>query len=144
MAAADWCGRGLAYVARGVGGVGGAGMISLPSVVRVYLHTAPCDIRQGFDRLKSLAEAGVGVDPRGGHLFVYCSRRRDRVKILYWDRDGWALWSERLETGTYAFPFGGAGGREITSGELGALLSGLDLANAKQRKRYVEPLQRGA
>ena len=59
-------------------------------------------------------------------------------------RDGWALWSKRLEAGTYAFPFGGAGGREITSGELGALLSGLDLANAKQRKRYVEPLQRSA
>jgi hypothetical protein len=59
-------------------------MISLPPVVRVYLYTAPCDMRQGFDRLKALAEAGVGVDPRGGHLFVYCSRRRDRLKILYW------------------------------------------------------------
>lgn len=119
-------------------------MISLPPVVRVYLYTAPCDMRQGFDRLKALAEAGVGVDPRGGHLFVYCSRRRDRMKILYWDRDGWALWSKRLEAGTYAFPFGAAGGREITSGELGALLSGLDLASVKQRKRYVERLQRSA
>jgi transposase len=56
-------------------------MISLPPVVRVYLYTAPCDMRQGFDRLKALAEAGVGVDPRGGHLFVYCSRRRDRVSF---------------------------------------------------------------
>ncbi len=112
-------------------------MIMLPSAVRVYLYTATCDMRQGFDRLKALAEAGVGVDPRGGHLFVYCSRRRDRMRILYWDRDGWALWSKRLEAGTYAFPFDAAGGREISSGELGALLSGLDLGSVKQRKRYV-------
>ena len=59
-------------------------------------------------------------------------------------RDGWALWSKRLEAGTYAFPFGAAGGREITSGELGALLSGLDLARVKARKRYVPPLQQSA
>jgi len=61
-------------------------MISLPPVVRLYLYTAPCDMRHGFDRLKALAEAGVGVDPR--HLSVYCRRRRDWLKILYWDRDG--------------------------------------------------------
>jgi len=119
-------------------------MISLLPAVRVYFYAAPCDMRQGFDRLKVLAEAGVGVDPRGGHLFVYCSRRRDRMKILYWDREGWALWSKRLEAGTYVNPFGAAGGREITAGELGALLSGLDLASVKQRKRYVPPLQGSA
>lgn len=117
-------------------------MISLPPAVRVYLYTAPCDMRQGFDRLKALAEAGVGVDPRGGHLFVYCSRRRDRMKILYWDRDGWALWSKRLEAGTYAFPFAGTGRKEMSAGELSALLEGIDLKNAKRRKRYVQPLQR--
>jgi hypothetical protein len=54
-------------------------MISLPPVVRVYLYTAPCGMRQGFDRLKALAEAGVGVDPRGGHLFVDCSIRQRSV-----------------------------------------------------------------
>ena len=119
-------------------------MISLPPSVRVYLYTAPCDMRHGFERLKALAEAGVCVDPRGGHLCLYRRRRRDRLTILYWARDGWALWSKRLEAGTYAYPLGAAGGREITTGELGALLSGLDLASVKQRKRYVEPLQRSA
>ena len=66
------------------------------------------------------------------------SRRRDRVKILYWDRDGFALWSKRLEEGTYEVPFDGAEERrrEITAQELGALLSGIDLQQAPRRKRY--------
>ena len=119
-------------------------MIGLPAAVRVYLYTAPCDMRRGFDGLKALAEHGVGVDPLGGDLFVFCGRRGDRVKILYWDRDGWALWSKRLESGTYAFPFAGQGRKQISAGELGALLEGLDLGNAKRRKRYVPPLQRSA
>ena len=119
-------------------------MIGLPAAVRVYLYTAPCDMRRGFDGLKALAEHGVGVNPLGGDLFVFCGRRGDRVKILYWDRDGWALWSKRLESGTYAFPFAGQGRKQISAGELGALLEGLDLENAKRRKRYVPPLQRNA
>lgn len=111
-------------------------MISLPAAVRVYLCTTPCDMRRGFDGLRMLAEQVIGVDPLGGHLFVFCGRRADRVKILYWDRDGWALWAKRLEAGTYAFPFDSTGRREITSGELGALLEGIDLGGATRRKRY--------
>jgi len=119
-------------------------MITLPAAVRVYLCTVPCDMRRGFDGLKMLASAVVGVDPLGGHLFVFCSRRADRVKILYWDRDGWALWAKRLEAGTYAFPFALTGRKEITAGELGALLEGIDLGSAKRRKRYLPPLQQSA
>jgi len=112
-------------------------MITLPAAVRIYLCTAPCDMRRGFDTLKMLAQAATGVDPRGGHLFAFCSRRADRLKLLYWDRDGWALWSKRLEAGTYAFPFEASGRQEITAGELGALLEGIDLKSAKRRKRYL-------
>jgi transposase len=72
-------------------------MITLPAAVRVYLCAVPRDMRRGFDGLKMLAQNVVGVDPLGGHLFALCSRRADRLKILYWDRDGWALWSKRLE-----------------------------------------------
>ena len=70
---------------------------------------------------------------------MFASRRRDRVKILYWDRDGFAVWSKRLEEGTYAVPFGESDDerrREITAQELGALLSGIDLTQATRRKRY--------
>lgn len=119
-------------------------MIGLPAAVRVYLYTAPCDMRKGFDGLRVLAEHGVGVDPMGGDLFVFCSRRADRLRILYWDRDGWAMWSKRLESGTYAFPFAGSGKKEVTSGELGTLLDGFDLRDAKRRKRYIPRFQRSA
>ena len=82
------------------------------------------------------------LDAFAGHLFVFTSRRRDRLKILYWDRDGFAVWSKRLEEGTYAMPLAGSAEeqrREITAQELGALLSGIDLSQAKRRKRYQQP-----
>jgi transposase len=113
-------------------------MIHLPASVRVYLCLAPCDMRRGFDGLHALVTGAMQLDAFGGHLFVFSNRRRDRVKILYWDRDGFAVWAKRLEEGTYAMPFGKAeeARREITVQELGALLSGIDLSRAKRRKRY--------
>jgi len=117
-------------------------MIHLPASVRVYLCLSACDMRKSFDGLHGLVREHLELDAFGGHLFVFASRRRDRVKILYWDRDGFAVWSKRLEEGTYAVPLGdGAEGRrrEITAQELGALLSGIDLQQVTQRKRYVRP-----
>ncbi len=113
-------------------------MIYLPASVRVYLCTSPCDMRRGFDGLHALVTNAMQLDALAGHLFVFSNRRRDRVKILYWDRDGFAVWAKRLEEGTYAMPFAGEdeARREITAQELGALLSGIDLSLAKRRKRY--------
>ena len=113
-------------------------MIHLPASVRVYLCLTPCDMRKSFDSLQALVRDQLELDAFAGHLFVFASRRKDRVKILYWDRDGFAVWSKRLEEGTYAVPFGDGPERrrEITAQELGALLSGIDLSTAKRRKRY--------
>ena len=114
-------------------------MIHLPASVRVYLCLTPCDMRKSFDSLQALVREHLELDAFAGHLFVFASRRRDRVKILYWDRDGFAVWSKRLEEGTYAMPFGKGEQerrREITGQELGALLSGIDLSQASRRKRY--------
>lgn len=113
-------------------------MIHLPASVRVYLCTTPCDMRRSFDGLCALVNGTMQLDAFGGHLFVFSNRRRDRVKILYWDRDGFAVWAKRLEEGTYAMPFGADANepREITAQELGALLSGIDLSVAPRRKRY--------
>ena len=110
----------------------------LPASVRVYLCTSPCDMRRSFDGLHALVADRLQMDAFAGHLFVFANRRKDRVKILYWDRDGFAVWSKRLEEGTYAVPFGDGAERrrEITAQELGALLSGIDLSTAKRRKRY--------
>jgi transposase len=111
----------------------------LPASVRVYLCTSPCDMRRSFDGLHALVAGVMELDAFAGHLFVFSNRRRDRVKILYWDRDGFAVWAKRLEEGTYAMPFSDAGEvrREINAGELAALLSGIDLSQAKRRKRYT-------
>ena len=113
-------------------------MIHLPASVRVYLCLTPCDMRKSFDSLQSLVREHLELDAFAGHLFVFTSRRKDRVKILYWDRDGFAVWSKRLEEGTYAVPFGDGAERrcEMTTQDLGAMLSGIDLSTAKRRKRY--------
>lgn len=86
-------------------------MISLPSLAqldgtgpRIWLAVAPTDMRRGFDRLAEEARSIVGQDPRSGHLFVFRSRRGDRLKILHWDRDGYVLWYQRLEEGTFRLP----------------------------------------
>ena len=114
-------------------------MIHLPASVRVYLCLTPCDMRKSFDSLQALVRERLEMDAFAGHLFVFTSRRKDRIKILYWDRDGFAVWSKRLEEGTYAIPFGDGEAehrREITAQELAALLSGIDLSTAPRRKRY--------
>ena len=114
-------------------------MIHLPASVRVYVCLTACDMRKSFDSLHALVRDYLELDAFAGHLFVFASRRKDRVKILYWDRDGFAVWSKRLEEGTYAVPFGDSAEerrREITAQELGALLSGIELKQADRRKRY--------
>ena len=113
-------------------------MMHLPASVRVYLCTCPCDMRKSFDGLHALVTDALQLDAFAGHLFVFANRRRDRVKILYCDRDGFAVWAKRLEQGTYAMPFDDSEQRrrEITAQELGALLSGIDLHQAKRRRRY--------
>src|ERR1700685_4490093 len=113
-------------------------MMHLPASVGVALCTPPCDMRRSFDGLHALVTDAMQLDAFAGHLFVFANRRRDRVKILYWDRDGFAVWAKRLEEGTYAMPGGEPQEcrREITAQELGALLSGIDLSVAKRRKRY--------
>jgi len=95
-------------------------------------------MRRSFDGLHALVTGAMQLDAFGGHLFVFANRRKDRVKILYWDRDGFAIWAKRLEEGTYAMPFSKADEPrcEITTQELGALLSGIDLSVAERRKRY--------
>jgi transposase len=113
-------------------------MIHLPASVRVYLCLNPCDMRRSFDGLHALVRDHLQLDAFAGHLYLFANKRRDRLKILYWDRDGFAIWAKRLEAGTYVIPSvePGEARFEITVEELGALLSGIDLSSATRRKRY--------
>ena len=121
-------------------------MIGLPTLsqldraagVRIWLATAPADMRCGFDRLAELARAVTGQDPLSGHLFLFRSRGGDRLKVLYWDRDGYALWYKRLEEGTFRLPKvdAAAASVELRASELAMLLDGIDLRSVKRVKRY--------
>jgi transposase len=118
-------------------------MISLTHSIRVFLHTRPTDLRKGFDALCGLVTTAFVQDPTSGHLFLFVNRRRDRIKILYWDRDGLAIWYKRLESpGTFQLPAvdRDAVSVEMTATQLALILSGIDLRSARQRKRYVRPI----
>ena len=117
-------------------------MISLPSSVHVFLHTPPTDLRKGFDALCGVVTTAFSQEPTSGHLFLFVNRRRDRIKILYWDRDGLAIWYKRLENpGTFQIPTTAseAASIEMTTTQLSLILSGIDLSSARQRKRYQRP-----
>ena len=117
-------------------------MISLPHAVRVFLHATPTDLRKGFDALSGLVTTAFSQDPTCGHLFLFVNRRRDRLKILYWDRDGLAIWYKRLETGSFQLPVikCNAVSVEMSATQLALILSGIDLRSARQRKRYQRPV----
>jgi transposase len=115
-------------------------MFGLSAAVRVYLAKEPADMRKSFDALAALASGALGLDPLSGHLFVFINKRRDRIKILYWDRDGLVVWAKRLERGTYRIPDAAANRVEMTTAELAALLAGIDLNTARRRDRYSCPV----
>jgi transposase len=109
----------------------------LPVAVRVFLCTRPTDLRKGFDGLTGLVQECFGQDPLTGHLFLFLNRRRDRIKILYFDRDGLAIWYKRLEAGSFQLPDAVTqDGVELQPAQLAMLLSGIDLRSARQRKRF--------
>lgn len=109
-------------------------MLTLAEDLRVYLYTQPCDMRRGFDVLSQMVEAHFSRTVRGGGVFVFFSRRRDRAKLLCWDYDGYALWYKRLETGTFRIS-AERDTEEITGVDLKLLLQGMDLKRIKFRKK---------
>ena len=113
-------------------------MLSIPANVSVYLCTKATDMRKGFDGLHTLVVQVFERDPVDGHLFLFVNRRRDRMKMLWWDRDGMALFYKRLEAGTYQLPSVGddCEGIEIDDTDLAMMLNGIDIQSAKRRKRY--------
>jgi len=122
-------------------------MIGLPSLhtldgaqaARIWLASEATDMRCGFDRLAERVRTVIGEDPTGGHLFVFRSRRGDRLKILVWDRDGFLLWYKRLESGVFKLPRTKEGGRsvELRASELAMVLDGIDVSKLKRVPRYT-------
>ena len=104
---------------------------------RIYLCTSPTDMRKGFDTLAALVRDFLEQDPLSGHLFLFVSRNRSRLKILHWDTGGFVLWYKRLEQGTFRLPNVGPGSAsvELKASELAMMLDGIDLKSVKRSRR---------
>jgi len=116
-------------------------MLSLPLPVRIFLCTRPADMRKSFDGLAQMVREFLSQDPLSGHLFVFRNKRADRLKLLYWDSDGLAIWYKRLEEGCLRFPPVPENGHglEIRAADLTMILDGVDLSSVKRQKRYQRP-----
>jgi transposase len=122
-------------------------MLGLPSLhtldhaqeARIWFASEATDMRSGFDRLAERVRAVIGQDPLSGHLFLFRSRRGDRLKILLWDQDGFILWYKRLEAGVFKLPRVQEGARslELRASELAMVLDGIDVSKLKRVPRYA-------
>jgi transposase len=113
-------------------------MLNLPPAVRIWLGVEHVDMRKSFDSLAELVRRQLQADPLSGHLFVFRNRHGDRLKLLYWDEDGFVIVYKRLEAGTFHFPTAAAGTRSVSirAADLLMLLDGVDFASVKRGRRY--------
>ncbi|KYF59545.1 IS66 family insertion sequence element accessory protein TnpB [Sorangium sp. So ce1097] len=114
-------------------------MLTLPPSVRVYVAAEPADLRKSFDGLSSLVTQRFGTDPLCGHLFVFRNRRGDQIRVLFWDRTGYAIFAKKLARGRFHLARDlpkGATHVEVEAAELSLMLEGIDLSQAVRRKRW--------
>jgi len=111
-------------------------VLTIPQNVKIFLAAGATDMRKSFDTLAAVVRAVIHEDPLSGHLFVFCNRRRDRLKILLWESSGFWLFAKRLERGTFAWPSSTRSRVQYTAAELALLLGGLDITKARRRSWY--------
>ena len=111
-------------------------MLSFTPATRVFLVAGHTDMRKSFNGLTAIVEHELAADPFSGHLFLFCNRKRNRLKVMYWDRSGLWVCAKRLEQGTFAWPHSGAKSIEMTAEELTLLVGGIDLQQTKRRRWY--------
>ena len=110
-------------------------MLNIGTGAKVFLVAGITDMRKSFDTLAAVVRGVIHDDPLSGHLFVFCNRRRDRLKVLLWEESGFWLMAKRLEKGTFIWPESSRGKVEYSTAELAAMLAGLELSG-RRRKRY--------
>lgn len=115
-------------------------MLNLGNTTRVYLAAGITDMRKGFEGLFAMVQGGMELDPLSGHLFVFCNRGRNRIKVLYWDGNGLWLCAKRLEKGRFAWPEASAGVSStpicFNQAQWTLLMEGIDLRQTRQRRWY--------
>ena len=116
-------------------------MLNIPRSTKIFLCSQPIDMRKSFDAISGIIQSHFGQNPLNGHLFVFLSKRRDRMKVLFWDVDGFVLYYKRLESGTFACLDDLQAGNcnEILSSDFALMLSGINPLTGKQKKRLQRP-----
>ena len=111
-------------------------MLSIPPTVSIFLHTAPTDMRKGADGLSGIVRGEFAADPLDGSLYLFLNRRRDRLKMLFWDGTGFWVYYKVLESGTFEALISDDKCVKIDATQLAMLLGGVSLVAVKHRKRY--------
>jgi transposase len=114
-------------------------MLSVPAAVKIFLYNDVADLRRGYDGLAAIVQESMGEDPLSGSLFLFLNRRCNRIKLLYWDRDGYAIWMKRLERGSFELPRArdpDSVSLKITASELSLILEGIELRSVRRRPRF--------
>jgi transposase len=117
-------------------------MMLLPRAVKVYVATAPCNLRKSFDGLSNEVREVLAKDPLSGHVFVFLNRRKSQVKLLLWTRGGYTILHKRLERGAFSFPAqvtDGVRSVDLDVHELSMLLEGIDVTRARASRRWEPP-----
>ena len=115
-------------------------MLALSSSIRYFIYDEPTDMRFGINSLAGLVRNKLGFDPMNGDVFLFLGKRSNQIRLLQWDRDGFAMYVKKLEQGTFERPR--LLGNAVTSSQLTLLLQGVKLESVSYRKRY-EPLKKG-
>jgi len=107
--------------------------------VRVWLCTEPTDMRRSFNGLSAMVKHIMNDNPLSGHLYVFVNKKRTMIKVLFFDRNGYAIWSKRLEQGQFVINQGHEIKQKLSFAQLQCLLEGIDISNARQYKRFSLP-----
>ena len=116
-------------------------MLFPESRLRIWLYNQPCDMRKSYDGLSALVKSRLRENPLSGELFVFINRKRTQMKILYFDRSGYCIWSKRLEQGRFQGQAGSEEKRRLEWTDLKLILEGIDLRSVRHFKRYRHPVQ---
>lgn len=107
-------------------------MLMLPVQSRIHVCRTATDMRRSFEGLSFMVRDILKEDPLSGHLFLFLNRSRTKVKLLWWDRSGYAIWYKELQAGTFSMP----AKNELTSAELGCVLEGIEIEGIRRKKRF--------
>ncbi len=121
-------------------------MLSIPPFVKLFLADEPVDLRKGFDGLAAIVESQFGLSVLSGHVFIFLGRRRNQIRLLFFDRDGLCLVAKRLEAGTFRPARRACAGQrhlEVDAAELVLLLEGIEVKELRRRKRYRKNVREG-